>query len=134
MRRTTRKLSARMRDCIIYKLSLTGEVKAPGWQMRVERELLMEAIDAAMQARPVAGTGRRGSAAVVLTVCEGGLSLRCSGGATDIEARGIWASPIKADGLMVLRVLGRLTGDCVDLTFRDRRLGLNERSVRAREI
>jgi hypothetical protein len=133
---TTRKLSARWRNCFLYELSLTGQVKAPGWAMQVDKDRLVAAIDGVMRRRSLSGTERRlGSAAAALfTVCEDGLSVRCGEGRSDIAAMGIWASPICADGFMVLRVLGRLDGDRVDLTFREGRMGLNERSVRAREI
>ncbi len=130
----TRKISARERNFILYSLYLAGEVKTPGWGMQVDRQRLARAVEAAVRGSPLCGSGRRRRSRVVLTVCDAGLSVRSAEVATDIPAIGIWASPIAADGLMVLRVLARITDDRVQLEFYEGRLGLNERSVRAREI
>jgi hypothetical protein len=102
-------------------MHLTGEVSAPGWSMRLERDALVQALGVL--------EGR-----LVLTVCETGLSVRSRAGRVDLAGKGFWASPVSATASRLRRALACDYGGDAHLEFVKGRLMVNASSMPAREV
>lgn len=134
MNQATRRLSARLRNYMFYSLWLTGEVKASGWGMQVDRARLLAAIDVACG--PPVTKGRRGSSTrpVTLTVCDRGMSVRSRAVACDVPGFGIWASPIVVEGARLRSLVAGMPGPEVRLEYLGGRLMVDWKAMKAREL
>lgn len=109
--------------------TLTGD-----WEMTIAKADLVEGIGIARQRATLRRKGAGFEPEVILAECRDGLSIRSSASALDAPARGIWTSPIAANGAALRRLAPKLAGSDVALRYESGRLFLNSTSIPAREV
>lgn len=109
------------------------ELPAPSWSMRIEKRDLVDAIGHARTRATLRRKGAGFEPDVMFVACADGLSIRSSASAMDVPAGGTWASPITANGAALRRLVPKLAGPVVELSYADGRLSLNGTVVPARE-
>jgi hypothetical protein len=128
------RLDARFRDSFVYAMRLRGETRLGGWGMQVERERLLEAVEAVAGDAPAGRRGRGAAPTVILTVCEVGLSVRGGAARRDLPGVGIWASPTIVSAARLKAMAGKLREPDVRLEYDEGRLFADWRTSKAREL
>jgi hypothetical protein len=106
-----------------------------GWHMTVAKSDFVKAIRIA---RTRATLRSKGGIQVehdlTLAACDGGLSVRSSFAAMDIEGDGEWISPVMAYAAMIRKVAPKLDGPTITLRYEPGKLYLNRTILPARDI
>lgn len=106
----------------------------PDWEVLVAKRDLLEAVGIARSRV----TLRRKSTTdferfIVISSCPGGISIRSSDASMDIAGEGVWNSPVMVPGAALRRLMPKIEGPDVRLTFFGGKLYLNGTSISARE-
>lgn len=104
------------------------------WEAQVDKSELAEAIGFVRTRAGLKYKGSKLEPEVMIVAAPGGLSLRTSLLASDIQASGAWDSPIVVHGPSLRRLVPKLTGPEIVLRYERGKLYINSTSIPAREI
>lgn len=105
------------------------------WEITVSKADFVDAVNVARTRATLRSKGGISvESEVTLTACPEGLSVRSSFAATDIDAEGVWPSPVMVHGATLRKIAPKLQGEEITLSYEPGRLKLNGTLLTARDV